>query len=410
MNDSLSNPIKWVLIERTLQILIALLLNVLIARYLGVEQFGILQAALSSVAVFSSIGLLCSAEVVSPLYSQDKEKYTSIFEQVFIIRLVLSVIAIIGYSIYIYVGNQQNIFLMICLMIGILFQEPFNIFGLYFQIDGRQNLLSKIKLSGIFLKLFIVIVFTTFNISSDKFGLPYLLEYILIAFLLLISYRSAKGKLSFLLKFDLTKKLTLSGFIFGIGIAAMIAMQKSDRIILSFLNESIELGIYSAAIQIAENWFLLSSMLIQAIVSKHIYQLDNIQANKTIIKTLFTFLTITILAAITGLFLSEPIMTILYGKQYQGAGYFLSFLLFVAIFVFSDAVLTTKILKNKNGFVFSTKWILALVATYIYILISTKFLNNFKVEYVPAIGYGTATLFSLIYFLKKRHEDLTYHL
>ena len=135
MNDSLSNPIKWVLIERTLQILIALLLNVLIARYLGVEQFGILQAALSSVAVFSSIGLLCSAEVVSPLYSQDKEKYTSIFEQVFIIRLVLSVIAIIGYSIYIYVGNQQNIFLMICLMIGILFQEPFNIFGLYFQID-----------------------------------------------------------------------------------------------------------------------------------------------------------------------------------------------------------------------------------------------------------------------------------
>lgn len=406
MNSGLINPIKWVFIERILQILIALFLNVFIARYLGVEQFGILQAGLSSVAVFSSIGLLCSAEVVSPLYSQDKDKYSSIFEQVFIIRLILSIIAIIGFSIYIYIINYQNLFLMICLMIGIFFQEPFNIFGLYFQTEGKQNIFSKIRLCGVFLKLLIVVIFIKLGMAADNFGLPYLLEYVFVALLLFLCFRKIKGKVFFILNKEIVKKLMLNGLVFGMGIASMIAMQKSDRIILSVLDKSTELGVYSAAIQIAENWFFLSSMLIQAIVAKHIYQQSNKQANKNIIKFFFSFLFVTLLTAVVGLILAEPVMVLLYGDQYAGSGYYLSFFLFVAIFVFSDAILTTKILKNKNGYAFLLKWILALIAVYIYIFISINYLNSFKAEYVPAIGYGFAAFFSLIYFLKKQHEDL----
>ncbi len=410
MNNGLSNPIKWVLIERSLQIFIALFLNIIIARYLGVEQFGVLQAGLSSVAVFSAIGLLCSAEVVSPLYSQNKEKYSSIFEQVFVVRLVLSVIAIIFFALYIYNSNHQNIFLMMCLMMGILFQEPFNIFGLYFQIEGKQSFFSKIRLSGVLLKFIIISIFIQLGMTVDFFGLAYLIEYIFVAFLLFFCFHKIKKRKFFLPELDVVKKLILNGFVFGIGIAAMITMQKSDRIILDFLEKNTELGIYSAAIQIAENWFFMSSMLIQAVVAKYIYELSNKKANKNILNLFFIFLLITVLIAIFGLLLADPVMNILYGNQFDGAGYYLSFLLFVAIFVFSDAVLTTKMLKNKNGYIFSLKWILALISTYVYVFISYSYLESFQVEYIPAIGYGVAALFSLIYFLKKRHDDIINYL
>lgn len=405
MNKNLINPIKWVLVERILQILIALLFNIILARYLGVEQFGILQAALSTVAVFSSIGLLCSAEVVSPLYSQNTEKYSTIFEQVFIIRLCLSVIAVAFISFYLYFGNHQNVFLMICLIVGILFQEPFNIFGLYFQVEGKQRIFSKIRLYGIFLKLSIAIIFIQLEVDAEAFGLPYLFEYIFVAFLLFFGFKKIKKTSFFIPKLSFIKNILLKGLVFGVGIAAMIAMQKLDRIVLNVLEKNIELGVYSAAIQIAENWFLMSSILIQAIVAKFIYQMKNSQANNNIIKLLFMFLLISVIAAIVGLVLGDPVMNLLYGNKFEGSGYYLSFLLFVAIFVFSDAVLTTKILKNKDGYAFSLKWIISLIAVLIYIFISIKYFNKFKVEYIPAIGYGVAMLFSLVYFLKKKNED-----
>lgn len=406
MSNSLNNPIKWVFIERALQILIALFLNIIVARYLGIEQFGLLQVGLSSVAVFSSIGLLCSAEVVSPLYSQNKRKYIYIFEQVFVIRILLSLIAIFGFSIYIYITHPENLFLMLCLMIGILFQEPFNTFGLYFQVEGKQNILSKIRLYGVFLKFLLIVIFIFFGIDFGMFGIPYLFEYIFVAILLLIFFRKIKGKMAFFFDMDIIKKLLSSGFVFGVGIASMVAMQKSDRIVLSILDKDMELGIYSAAIQIAENWFFLSTMLVQAIVSKNIYQLSNKKANENIVKISLIFLLVTFFAAVIGFFFAEPIMGFLYGYQFEEAGYYLSFLLFVAIFVFADAIFSTKILMNKDGYIFSLKWVLALIVTYAYAFLSSKYFDGFKVEYMPAIGYGIAALFSLIYFFKKRHEDL----
>lgn len=73
MSGIVFQSIKWLLIERGGQILMALLLNSILARHLGVENFGTLQVALSTVAVFSSAALVCGAELILPIYGEDQK-------------------------------------------------------------------------------------------------------------------------------------------------------------------------------------------------------------------------------------------------------------------------------------------------------------------------------------------------
>ena len=65
MNPVIRN-IFWLLAEHGSRIILSTLSVSLMARALGVEQYGLLQYTLGLVAAFSSISFICGAEVLVP--------------------------------------------------------------------------------------------------------------------------------------------------------------------------------------------------------------------------------------------------------------------------------------------------------------------------------------------------------
>lgn len=402
MSGNMVMSVKWVFIERIIQVAVALLVNTFLARYLGKESFGDLQGSLSTVAIFASVALLCSAEVIAPLYSKDPVHHAQLFEKAFVIRIWLALFAVAGCIVFsLYTGQRLTLVLSV-LIVGIVFQEPFNVYGLFFQTEGRQDIFSRIRIAGVLTKLLLVVALVVAEAQSRYFGVPYLLEAVLVAILLALRFRRTERVLWRMPDPELIRQLISSGVVFGSGIIAMVAMQKLDRMTLQHYGMRAELGIYSAAVQIAENWFYFSVLIVQALAARHIYQKSDQESRRTISRLCLFVLVVTFCVALCGLFASTPVMTLLYGSEFTASGAYLQKLLFVAIMVFLDGILTTKILKDQQGLHFSLKWILALGCSLFYVIIVNVLAWPLDPVLIPTFGYGFALIYSFVYFMVRK--------
>ena len=124
MNPVIRN-IFWLLAEHGSRIILSTLSVSLMARALGVEQYGLLQYTLGLVAAFSSISFICGAEVlVPPLVTATPAERKRLLGNAFVLRQAASVVAYICLLIFAWVAEDRSNFLLITLMgITILLNE-----------------------------------------------------------------------------------------------------------------------------------------------------------------------------------------------------------------------------------------------------------------------------------------------
>ena len=93
MNPVIRN-IFWLLAEHGSRIILSTLSVSLMARALGVEQYGLLQYTLGLVAAFSSISFLCGADVLVPrLVSASDSDRKKLLGNAFVLRAAASLLA-----------------------------------------------------------------------------------------------------------------------------------------------------------------------------------------------------------------------------------------------------------------------------------------------------------------------------
>ncbi|KWT74586.1 oligosaccharide flippase family protein [Comamonas testosteroni] len=408
MSGIVLQSIKWLVIERGGQILIALLLNSILARHLGVENFGALQAALSTVAVFSSAALVCGAELILPIYGEDQKKYKNIFAEAFLARLLFQAMAFVFCIIFIFKTQGDNIFLYVTLAFIVILVEPANVFAIYFQFWSQQKWLSLLKIVAVFLKMAIVFLLIFFNFSLEKFGIAYLCEAALIAFGLMLMYRMKGLQLAAIPQNFLIKQIFSNGLLFGLGIFFMIFFQNMDRLALDYFNMKVELGLYSAAAQIAGNWYGVVNLIIQSVSGRLVYSKPEVEANNMILRMAVLGLLIAILATFFAYVLGPIFIKSFFGSSYEKSADYLIWMVGISSLVFSDAIFSMKMIKSRKSFNFTVKWFLAAVFALLY----TFACKYYSFKYNPIvglmIGYFVAAMFALInFFIGVRREENT---
>lgn len=406
MSGFVFQSVKWLVIERGAQIFIALLLNSVLARHLGVESYGVLQAALSAVVVFSSAALICGSELILPIYGEDQKKHKNIFAEAFLSRLFFQGIAFIACIFFIINTQEKNIFLYLTLALIVLLVEPANVFSIYFQFLGRQKLISNLRLMAVLSKLLVVCAFIYWNVGFDKFGVAYLFEAMVVAFGLMVAYR-LKG-------FSLTKRPTRflmeqifsNGILFGAGIFFMIFFQNIDKLALNHFGMRFELGLYSAAAQIAGNWYGVASMIIQSISGRLIYSKPAVEANRMILKMAAIGVLVTVFATFFAYILGPFFMKKFFGDSYEKSADYLTWMVAVSSLVFIDAIFSMKMIKSRKSLIFTIKWFFAAVGAIAYTY-GCKYLDF---QYYPIIGlivgYMIAATFSCInFFIEVEREE-----
>jgi O-antigen/teichoic acid export membrane protein len=335
---ALSNT-GWLFGDKVLRMGIGLLVGVWIARYLGPEQFGLLNYALAIVALFgavASVGL--NGIVVRDLLNQPEAAQDTLGSS-FMLQLLGGLIAcgLAVFTISLLRPDDALVKLMVAVLGFALVFKASDVARYWFESQVQSRYVVWIE-NGVFL------LFTAVKIALVFSGAPLMAfvwvtfaEALLVAAGLLVVYARRGGRLAaWRVRASRIKcLLTDSWPLILSGLAVMIYM-RIDQIMLGQMLGDEAVGVYSAAVWISEVWYFVPVAIISSVLPAIISARNNdsMQYIARLQKLYDVMFLVAISVAVPMSFLSGPVVTLLFGEAYAGAGSVLSIHIWSGVFVF----------------------------------------------------------------------------
>ena len=328
----------WLMVDRLIRMGMGLFVGVWVARYLGPEQFGSLNFAISFVALFGSVTSLGLEAIVMREVLHAPEDSRDILGTALALRSgagFLCVGAAIGVVRLIQPHDRQALILVSNISLTLVFQAFYTIY-VFFQSQIRSKLTVWAK-NGAFL-LFAAIrvaliyakaplwVFAVATISETAAG----------AAGLILGYELTSGRL---LLWKSSKKRALlllqqSWPVIFSGMAIMVYM-RLDMVMLKMMKGDFAVGLYAAATRVSEVWYFVPQAIVSSVSPAIMRVKDNPTLLNARLKRLFSLMTISACAIGSVVALaSHLIIRILYSNSYAGAGPVLAVHVWASVFVF----------------------------------------------------------------------------
>lgn len=341
----------WMVSENIIRMIAALFIGVWVARYLGPEKYGILNYAIAFTAIFSVFAKLgLDGIVVRELVNEpEKENIilgTSFWMKIFSGILVIMIIFLININVH---ENQETNLYIGIISIGILFQSS-EIIKFYFQSKVLSKFVSICQLIQLLISSVLKIYFILSNFNLIWFVMLLMLDQVTLSLSLFIAYGIKRIKnILYSFNIDLAKKLLLDSWPLILSGFVVMVYMRSDQIMIKALLNDREVGVYSAAVKLSEIWYfiplLITNSIFPAILNARKKSQDLYLHRMKMLYSLLIWLAIFVAVPMT--FLSNKLIYILFGNEYQAAGEVLKIHIWTGIFVFMG-VAFSKYLLSEN--------------------------------------------------------------
>jgi len=207
-----------------------------------------------------------------------------------------------------------------------------------------------------------------------------------LALILVLIWPIMKGYLSWP-KFNIKGKFLRASMVFLTIDVATIFYFRSDIVLLEYFgNSKTDVGQYSAAYRILEGLILLATPVAQIAFRSLRLRQNHKEFFKLLSSLMFLMLLVSLVIIIIGVLYGGDIMSIVFGEQYHYAGQLLPLMLFAMLFILPNAILTQgAIALNKEIFFAKTVILVALLNIVLNILLIPDF---------GAMGAAWTTIFS----------------
>ncbi|MBW4537592.1 MAG: flippase [Myxacorys chilensis ATA2-1-KO14] len=348
----------WLTADKVLRMLVGLLIGIWVARYLGVEQFGLLNYTIAFAAFFTPIAALGLDSIVIREIVQHPTRKNSLLGSAFCLKLSGGLIGTLlaTISIYFFRSDTLSRSLVPILTAGFAFQS-FEVIDLWFQsqVQAKNTVLARNTAFAITTVLKVICL--QLHAPLEVFAYLYLTEVILSVLGLVVVYKIQNQRFG-LWKIDakLMRQLLKdsSPLIFS-GIAILIYM-KIDQIMIGQMLGDRAVGVYSAALRVSEVWYFIP-VAVASSVSPAIIKARQVEPKQYYqkIQTVFDgMVLISYSISIAMSFLAEPIILRLYGSDYSEAIPILVTHIWASVFVFLG-VARSIWLTAENLVIFSLK-------------------------------------------------------
>jgi len=338
LQKTISNT-GWLFADKVTRMGVGLFVSVWIARYLGPEQFGLLNYAIAFVALFSALASLGLDGIVIRNIVRDPLSRDEVLGTAFILKLIGSVVAFLLIMITIYAlrpHDSLTLWMVGIIGAGLIFQA-FDSVDLYFQSQIKSKYSVVPKSTAFFLISALKIVFILANAPLIAFAWAGLAEIALGAAGLLLAYKIYGKKLrAWKVSFAQSGKLFNESWpLILSGLAVMIYM-RIDQVMLGEMIGEKAVGLYSAATRISESLYFipmaLTSSIFPSIVEAKKLSESMYHSRLQSVYILMTWLGLSLAIIIS--FLSNDIIGILFGSEYVGSAIILSIYVWSGIFVY----------------------------------------------------------------------------
>lgn len=313
---------SWIIVCRIIQAVLAVIISMLTARYLGPSNFGLINYASSIVAFVAPIMYLGFNSVLVHELVDCPEKEGEILGTAITLSMSSALLCMGGIFAFVNVVNAgERDTIIVCLLYStLLVFQAVDLIQYWFQ----AKLQSKYTSVTILAAYAIVSIYKIFLLISGKniywFAVAQSLDYMIIAVVLNIIYRKSGGaKLRF--RHEMVGKLFSKSKYYIISAMMVTIFAHTDRIMLKLMIDDAAAGYYSAAVSCAGMSSFVFSAIIDsarpAILKNYNVNKNAFEKNTIILYRIVLYLALLqsiVMTVLAGLFIN-----ILYGEAYTPA-------------------------------------------------------------------------------------------
>jgi PST family polysaccharide transporter len=383
--------ISWLIGGKGSQIICALAVGGWVARYLGPDQFGVLSYCLAFVSLFGAIAGMGLDQLIIKHLASARFEPGKLMGSSFCIRLwasaLLTAIALaISYFVQ---GDGPVVMLMIGMMCaGLLFQSA-DVIDLWYQssLRSRQIVIPNqisVVISSIYEVLLVGckagVVFFAASVPAKA------VIKAVVSFRFYSKDPSRPG--AWRCDPDCLKTLLVEGWPLVITSLSIIIYARIDQVMIEAMAGPAEVGIYSAAARVMEQWCYVPIAVVQTLYPTLIRLREASERDyRRLIYLTFCGLTLICFAmSFLTVFFAGPGIRLLYGPEYSESAQVLAMLMWSSLFVSLGLVRSRWLMIEGEGKFLMTASILG--------AISNVGLNYWLIPIHGALGAAAATLIS----------------
>ena len=259
--------VTWSLGGKVVNMASALFVGILVARYLGPENYGIMNYVISYVAIFSVFATFGLDNIEIRELSRQGEKRDTILGTCFSLRIIFAVIAYFGIGVSLLIYKTDAFTSVMILAYGLtLFTGTGNILRNYFTSIVRNKYIVKSEIFRTFIGAGIKILLLLLKAPLEYFIYAQIFDTLLVASGYYLSYKSVAGSVR-LWRFDknIVGFILKESFPLVLSGAAVIVYQRIDQVMIGNMLDKAEVGYFATAGKFVDLIVFLPTVLVQTV-------------------------------------------------------------------------------------------------------------------------------------------------
>lgn len=381
----------WLIADKILRMGVGLLVGVWVARYLGPSQFGIMSYAASVVGLGGAIAALGIDSIVIRDLVRHPEKAEEYLGTTFVLRFFAGLVCYLGVLGVVAIVKPGDILtLIIVAIVGwSLTVNAFDAADFWFQSKVMSKYVVYAKSAGFLVAAAIRVILILSDAPLVAFAVANLMEIAIGGLGMLYVYSQKGGAISrWKARLPVAKELLSSGWPVLLGSIVSMVCLRIDQVMLGQISDAKELGIYAAAVRVAELWFFIPSAIIGSVFPNIIRARDVDEAEfYNRLQRLFNFLAFAGYAvAIPVTFLGPFVINLLYGEAYAAAAPMLIILIWSDLFI--------NLAMARGAYLFAMNWVWILFWVNVLAAATNVALNLYLIPRYGGVGAAIASCLS----------------
>ncbi len=405
-NSKAINNSTWLIMEKIISMGLSLFTGILIARYMGVELFGLYSYLLALTSLMGPLCVMGLKGIITKELIETPSKANTILGTAFIIRLLGGVGAlgiIVLSSIWLLDTPNERILLVILAIAQIFIAAELATTWFEYRVEIQP--IVKMRISLFFLSAILKISAVFLSLSLFTFVVITAAEVAFRGIFALILLQK-KSRLVFRLKFSQSyaMKFAKNGFWLVLSGFAAIIYLKIDQIMLGNMVSNSAVGQYAVASRFSEIWYFIPIAITTSFFPKLLTARKKSQAiyTRQLQNLCDVLLLLALIVAILMTFLSNWFIPFIFGEEYSPAGNILAIHIWAGLFVFMRALLSKWLIAEG---LYSMSLLTHGVGAIINILLNYFLIPLWQGEgaaIATIISYASAGYFSLFFHSSTR--------
>jgi len=384
---------SWLFAEKLLRMVLGLAVGIWVARYLGPEQFGILNYALAYVGLFAILPTAGISSIVVRDLVTTPRRTDEILGSAALVQLSLGFVAyFLLVTLILFVQPTDTLTQKAVLVLGLSLLFKFaDVSAYWFESKVSSKFTAISFLIALLVSAALRVAFIKLEMDLIWFVWTLFIETIVASALLLLFLARERSFFSFKVSLVEIKRILKQGFPLLLASAAATVYLRIDQIMLGNILGNDSVGIYSAAVRITEAFLFLPIIITSSVFP---FTLEAKKEGRAVFNRafqhLFSILALLALAiAVPMTFLSAEIILLLFGKSFLAAAPILAIHIWANVFSFIGVA-------AYRWYVSENMQVLLMYRTGVGAFINIV-LNLILIPTQGAIGAAVATVVSLVF-------------